>query len=183
MIHIACHARQTLGDEEETAIYLWSEEEESVEMLDLVSLSCDFVLKPGSRVVLSACESGTVMPDFSGEVVSLAGGLITAGAAAVVSSFWRVGDAPSALLFERYYENILERGMSTSASLREAQGALRTMSEAEVHTRLTSIIAESGYAEDPCYTAIPAAFSARRNDVRPFGDTADWAAFFLMGAA
>jgi CHAT domain-containing protein/tetratricopeptide (TPR) repeat protein len=183
MIHIACHARQSLGAEEETAIYLWSKAKDGVEMLDLASLNRDFVLKPGARVVLSACESGTAMPDLGGEVVSLAGGLITSGAAAVVSSFWRVGDAASALLFERYYENVLNRGMSASAALGEAQRSLRSMTEAEVHARLASIIAESGLAEDPSYAAILAAFLARRNDVRPFDDTADWAAFFLMGAA
>ncbi len=182
VIHIACHARQSLGAAGETAIYLWSDAEERVELLDLESLNRDFVLKPGAKVVLSACESGTAMPSLSSEVVSLAGGIMAAGAASVVSSFWRVGDAPSALLFERYYENLFVQGMEPASALRDAQLALRAMNEAEVHEALSAIITDQGHLEDPSYAEILAAFSAKRSDVRPFDNVVDWAAFFLLGA-
>jgi tetratricopeptide (TPR) repeat protein len=182
-IHVACHARQSLLSSAEAAIYLHSDKGEGAEMLDLDSLNRDFVLRPGTKVVLSACESGSVLPNLSSEVVSLAGGIMAAGAQAVVSSFWKVGDAPACLLFERYYENLVGRGMGAASALKEAQLALREMDEASVHERLSAILQESGHEVDPSYAEILSAFSARRTDVNPFDSLADWAAFFLMGVS
>jgi CHAT domain-containing protein len=152
-------------------------------MLDLNMLNHDFVLRPGAKVVLSACESGSVLPNLSSEVISLAGGIMAAGAEAVVSSFWKVGDVPACLLFDRFYENLVGRGMGAASALKAAQLALREMDEARVHERLSAILKESGRAADPSYAGILAAFSARRTDVHPFDSLVDWAAFFLMGAA
>jgi CHAT domain-containing protein len=57
---------------------------------------------------MSACETGLVDPgDLADEYIGLPGGFVLAGAPAVVSSLWKVDDLSTALLMERFYENLL----------------------------------------------------------------------------
>jgi len=77
-------------------------------------------------VVLSACESGAVLPEkLPEEYLSLATGFLAAGARAVVSSLWRVDDRASALLMERFYINWLNEGLPLHRALQLAQAWLR----------------------------------------------------------
>ena len=48
-----------------------------------------------------------------------------AGSRSVLASLWQVDDHATALLMERFYENLLVRRLGKAASLREAQVRLR----------------------------------------------------------
>lgn len=79
---------------------------------------------PVDLVVLSACETA-LGKEVRGEgLVGLSQGFLSAGAAAVLVSLWRVDDRATAALMERFYRRLLA-GASPAAALREAQDALR----------------------------------------------------------
>lgn len=71
-------------------------------------------------VMLSACETG-LNKVFSGEeIIGLARGFLSAGAASLVLSLWTVNDEATVRLMQVFYKN-LQRGHSVSASLKIAQ--------------------------------------------------------------
>jgi CHAT domain-containing protein len=74
-------------------------------------------------VVLSACETalGERLP--GDEVTSMANGFLFAGARAVVATLWKVPDANTQVLFDRFYDLLLA-GSTPSEAL---TGAQRTM--------------------------------------------------------
>ena len=71
-------------------------------------------------VVLSACESGTGKYVREEGVMSLARGLMTAGAASLVMSLWKVEDQADADLMKGFYAQLAE-GASKSEALRQAK--------------------------------------------------------------
>jgi CHAT domain-containing protein len=76
---------------------------------------------PSDLVVLSACETG-LGKDVSGEgLVGLTRGLMYAGAERVAVSLWRVDDDATAKLMQEFYKQMLQKGKSPTAALREAQ--------------------------------------------------------------
>jgi CHAT domain-containing protein len=81
-----------------------------------------------SLVTLSACETGISKLAAGDEMLGLVRGFLTAGAASLVVSLWTVNDAAARELMVRFYKN-LQRGLSISASLKDAQMALVTRGE------------------------------------------------------
>ncbi|MBN1550993.1 CHAT domain-containing protein [bacterium] len=83
-------------------------------------------------VVLSACESGIVsierLPD---EYIGLPSGFLAAGARTVVCSLWKVDDESTCELMKQFYNNLLTKGQSTAAALRNAQLTVRSLSKFE----------------------------------------------------
>jgi CHAT domain-containing protein len=78
----------------------------------------------GTRLVtLSACET-SVRPDYGDMALALAGAFLCACARAVLASLWRVSDAATAALMERFYA-ALAAGAAPAAALRRAQDQLR----------------------------------------------------------
>ncbi|MEH2347333.1 MAG: CHAT domain-containing protein [Nostoc sp.] len=76
---------------------------------------------PADLVVLSACETG-LGKDVSGEgLVGLTRGLMYAGAERVAVSLWMVDDDATAKLMQEFYKQMLQKGKSPTAALREAQ--------------------------------------------------------------
>ncbi len=90
-----------------------------------------------SLAVLSACETaGVDATDATGEQLGLPSALLAAGVPTVVATHWEVDDFPSALLVQRFFQELL-----SGASLREknqalarAQRWLRRLTRAEVKT-------------------------------------------------
>ena len=71
-------------------------------------------------VVLSACGTGLNKVFAGDEILGLARGFLTAGAASLVVSLWTVNDAAaSRLMQDLYFE--MQRGHAPAASLRQAQ--------------------------------------------------------------
>lgn len=76
-------------------------------------------------VVLSACESG-VGTQYAGEgPIGLQRAFHFAGARSVIASLWKVEDKAARLLMQRFYENLMLRGMAKADALRDAQIAMR----------------------------------------------------------
>ncbi|CAD5978582.1 CHAT domain-containing tetratricopeptide repeat protein [Planktothrix agardhii] len=84
---------------------------------------------PVELVVLSACETG-LGQDIKGEgLVGLTRGFMYAGASRVVVSLWKVDDQSTAELMVKFYQGILEKGLSPVAALRQAQIQMQNNSE------------------------------------------------------
>ncbi len=78
-------------------------------------------------VTLSACETG-LGRKFRGEgYVGFAHAFFQAGTRSALVSLWRVDDRATRRLMVRFYENMLGRGMTRSASLRDAKMWLRDL--------------------------------------------------------
>ena len=76
---------------------------------------------PAELVVLSACETG-LGKDVGGEgLVGLTRGFMYAGAKRVVVSLWSVNDIATAELMQRFYQQMLGKGLTPVAALRAAQ--------------------------------------------------------------
>jgi CHAT domain-containing protein len=84
-----------------------------------------FNLRLGAdMVVLSGCRTG-LGRELRGEgLVGLTRAFMYAGTPRVLASLWKVDDAATAELMTRLYRGLLERRLSPSAALREAQLAL-----------------------------------------------------------
>jgi CHAT domain-containing protein len=77
--------------------------------------------------VLSACQTA-LGKDISGEgLVGLTHSFMSAGSKSVMASLWKVDDRATAYLMTRFYESLLQQGMSTGAALRMAK--LKMMKE------------------------------------------------------
>jgi CHAT domain-containing protein len=76
---------------------------------------------PADLVVLSACETG-LGEQIPGEgTLSLTWAFLNAGATRVIDSLWRVSDQRSADLMEFFYRAHVQRGLSPTAALQDAQ--------------------------------------------------------------
>jgi CHAT domain-containing protein/tetratricopeptide (TPR) repeat protein len=78
-------------------------------------------------VTLSACETALGREVRGEGYIGFAHAFFHAGARSVVVSLWKVDDRATRRLMVRFYENMLERGMTRSASLREAKRWLRDL--------------------------------------------------------
>jgi hypothetical protein len=76
---------------------------------------------PADLIVLSACNTG-LGKEIRGEgLVGIVRGFMYAGAARVVASLWKVDDEATAELMKRFYQHMLQSGMTPAAALRAAQ--------------------------------------------------------------
>src|SRR5262249_53556273 len=72
-------------------------------------------------VVLSACETGLGAVHLGEGVFGLRRAFIVAGAKTLVMSLWKVPDLATAFLMDRFYDNLLTRGLDRDLALSEAQ--------------------------------------------------------------
>ncbi len=78
-------------------------------------------LSRAEMVVLSACETGLGEVADGEGLLGLQRAFQVAGAKTVVASLWKVPDAATARLMQRFYENLWDRKMGKLEALREAQ--------------------------------------------------------------
>lgn len=76
---------------------------------------------PAELVVLSACQTG-LGKEIKGEgLIGLTRGFMYAGAKGVAASLWKVEDAATRELMERFYRHLLKENLRPAAALRAAQ--------------------------------------------------------------
>ncbi len=136
-------------------------------------------------VILSACETARGQYAGGEGFVGFTQALLLSGARSVVLSLWKVDDAATALLMERFYQNLLGRRadlkapLPKSSAVAEARAWLRGLDEAEVSRRVAAL-AESDRGTKtirpqphrPASAAAPAG---------PYDHPYYWAAFVLVG--
>ncbi len=124
-------------------------------------------------VVLSACDTGLGEVAGGEGVLGLQRAFHVAGARTVVSSLWRVDDAATSLLMEKFYRNLWQGGMGPLEALRQAQLFVlrhpdRVQQRAE---ELAARLRERGLKFEP--TRLPPASKRSHPGL--------WAGFFLSG--
>jgi CHAT domain-containing protein len=137
-------------------------------------------------VTLSACQSGLGKHERGEGFVGFAQALMLAGARSVCLSRWSVNDVSTALLMERFYQNLLGKRpglkapLGKAAALAEAKQWLRTLPREEALKRAAAIGAgverAPGVKELP-RVKVPAGAKAKPPYAHPYY----WAGFVLVG--
>ena len=126
IVHLATHSRFSSEQPEDSGLYFSLLNEHGEPTRGLLRVHELAALKLNAElVVLSACETG-LGKEVGGEgLVGLTRGLMAAGAKRVVASLWKVNDAATAVLMQRFYLALLgEQKLSPAAALRQAQLSL-----------------------------------------------------------
>jgi tetratricopeptide (TPR) repeat protein len=141
-------------------------------------------------VTLSACETALGKYEHGEGFVGFAQALILCGSRSVCLSLWKVDDAATALLMQRFYANLLGKRdglkapMSKAAALREAKEWLRNLSREEalkVAADVSSGVERGkGRPKGKLLPALPEPVPAAKDD-RPYAHPYYWAAFVLIG--
>ncbi len=133
-------------------------------------------------VVLSACETGLGQVHVGEGVFGLRRAFVVAGARTLVMSLWKVPDLATAILMDRFYENLLDRQLPRDEALRQAQLYTRDITIGQIRdTWLTPEMIErlaAGDFEEECkyYQWLEQA-----DDYRPFQAPEYWGAFICQG--
>jgi hypothetical protein len=131
-------------------------------------------------VVLSACETGQGQPQGGEGYLGFAQALFLAGARALVLSLWAVDDQATALLMQRFYQNLLgqrdglEKPLPKAEALREAKKWLRELTADGVDQEVARLPKGERGGERPRPKAAAAG-------VHPFAHPYFWSAFILIG--
>jgi hypothetical protein len=177
--HLATHAHA--DPREAMDSFLLLAHEEQVSLRDLLSVHAEADL-----VVLSACETGIPQMDVPDEVISLASGMLQAGARCVVSSLWAVNDLSTALLMDRFYHELGREQTGepkpVAVALRAAQEWLRALTLAEARAILMEWMATS-VPDDVQYVLIGQFIALAQRGDKPFAHPHYWAGFQAHGAA
>jgi CHAT domain-containing protein len=152
---------------------------EAEEALQRWNLHCDLV-------TLSACQTALGKYEKGEGFVGFAQSLILCGARSVCLSLWKVDDTATALLMERFYQNLLgkreglNQPMAKASALAEAKIWLRTLPREEALKRAASLTEGvsrgKGAARLP-----PLEVPAAKAEDHPFAHPRYWAAFILTG--
>jgi tetratricopeptide (TPR) repeat protein len=133
-------------------------------------------------VVLSACETGLGAIHTGEGVFGLRRAFIVAGAKTLVMSLWKVPDLATAFLMDRFYENLLTRGLDRDLALREAQRSARDVTIGQLKEEwLTPAMIErfAGGAGDAQRHLQQ--LTAQPDSERPFQHPFFWGAFICQG--
>ncbi len=131
-------------------------------------------------VSLSACDTGMVDLSLSwDEAEGLVNVFFQAGAAAVVSSLWAVEDRSTALLMQRFYDNLTGHDEDPAAALRDAQLWLRDSTRVSLAAVYEARIEQGQTQFLAAYTNL---ILGGPPDERPFSHPCYWAPFILTGA-
>jgi CHAT domain-containing protein/tetratricopeptide (TPR) repeat protein len=149
------------------------------EVLDYWKINADLV-------TLSSCESGLGGQGSGDGLLGFSQAFLLSGARTVCLSLWSVDDTATALLMNRFYENLLGKRSELRApmakidALREAKEWLRTLSGQEAMKATESLT--GGVARgDRGEIVIQERFKADAPDTKPFADPHYWSAFILIG--
>lgn len=113
IVHIAAHGLFRLDSPNFSHIKLADRKLDTIDVFNLDLSSC-------SLVTLSACETGRAVVRGVDEVIGLGRGFLYAGAASILPTLWKVDDASSAELMEKFYHSLLS-GSTKAVALANAQ--------------------------------------------------------------
>jgi CHAT domain-containing protein len=140
-------------------------------------------------VTLSACQSALGKYEKGEGYVGFAQAFLLCGSRSVCLSLWPVDDAATALLMQRFYQNLLGKRqglgapLGKAAALAEAKGWLRTLSADEALTQTADL--RQGVARSKDGAGPPARPETNRaprpGEARPYAHPYYWAAFVLIG--
>ncbi|MBA4068208.1 MAG: hypothetical protein C0501_31805, partial [Isosphaera sp.] len=141
-------------------------------------------------VTLSACETGLGRGGGGDGLLGFAQAFLAAGSRSVCLSLWKVDDAATALLMDRFYSNLLgkrdglAKPLGKAAALAEAKGWLRDLSFDDA-LRLSAELGRGvprAKGEKALELAVPDAAPVKGvNQPRPFAHPRYWAGFVLIG--
>jgi tetratricopeptide (TPR) repeat protein len=141
-------------------------------------------------VTLSACQTALGKYEKGEGFVGFAQALLLCGSRSVCLSLWKVDDAATALLMQRFYANLLGKReglkspLGKAEALREAKRWLRNLSRAEalrVAAEVTQGVERGkGRPRQPLLAPVPEPVPAASDD-RPYAHPYYWAAFILIG--
>jgi hypothetical protein len=140
-------------------------------------------------VVFSACQSGLGKKVRGEGYLGFAQALFIKGAHSLVLSQWSVSDASTALLMERFYQNLLGKRpelaqpLAKAEALDEAKRWLRNLTKEEVISELGAIQKRGTVRPigTPSTSAAQASPPPASTGPRPFEHPQFWAAFILIG--
>ena len=139
-------------------------------------------------VTLSACQTGLGKHERGEGFLGFAQAALLAGSRAVCLSLWRVDDAATALLMERFYQNLLGRRqglkgpLPKAEALAEAQAWLRGLPRAEAQRRAARLAGGVARGKGrPPRPLLPPEAAAGAADQPPYAHPYYWAAFVLVG--
>jgi CHAT domain-containing protein len=141
-------------------------------------------------VTLSACESALGRAGGGEGMLGFAQAFLTAGSRSVCLSLWKVDDSATALLMDRFYQNLtgkrqgLKAPLGKAAALAEARDWLRNLSLEEATQRLGTITDGLARGKDQPALKVTAPMAdpnANPKEVKPFAHPRYWAAFVLIG--
>lgn len=132
VVHFATHAFLDSEHPELSGIILTMVDPKGVRQNGMMPLHDVYSLNLSAELtVLSACQTA-LGKNISGEgFLGLTHSFLSAGSKSVVASLWKVDDRATANLMTRFYESLLQEGMSTGSALRAAK--LKTMKEKQWH--------------------------------------------------
>jgi tetratricopeptide (TPR) repeat protein len=136
---------------------------------------------------LSACQTGLGKFERGEGFIGFAQALLLAGSRSVCLSQWRVDDTATALLMNRFYENLLGKReglkgpLGKAEALAEAKQWLRALTTEEATRRAAKLSDGVARGKRPKVPTAPAAGPAKGEEGRPFAHPYYWAAFVLIG--
>ncbi|HVN04969.1 MAG TPA: CHAT domain-containing protein [Bryobacteraceae bacterium] len=177
-IHFCCHALSHFFRPLHSAILLANDEH-----LPLAELAkVDW--RRARLVVLSACETGKTSRKLPDQLVTLAVGLLGAGAQAVLASAWDINDASTAILMLRFYHEWRRQGIEPLEALRSAQQWTRDTANLEKAAFCRSLLPAFGGAAIFSQEAVKALYRLlvlQPPAERSFAHPHHWAAFTYQG--
>jgi hypothetical protein len=141
-------------------------------------------------VTLSACETALGKYERGEGFVGFAQALSLSGSRSVCLSLWRVDDTATALLMERFYQNVLGKrtglngSLGKAAALREAKEWLRTLPRDQALARAAAltkgVVRGTNRPVQPLLPPVPSP-PAEAREAPPYAHPYYWAAFVLIG--
>jgi Tfp pilus assembly protein PilF len=141
-------------------------------------------------VTLSACQTALGKYEYGEGFMGFAQSLLVCGSRSVCLSLWKVDDAATALLMQRFYANLLGKRdglkgpLPKARALREAKEWLRGVTREEA-LRVAATVSEGvergkDRPRQKLLPSVPGPAAAAKED-RPYAHPYYWAAFILIG--
>jgi CHAT domain-containing protein len=143
---------------------------------------CALDLRSTELVVLSACQTGLGRVHTTEGVLGLRRAFMLAGAKGLVLSLWKVSDLATAILMDRFYENLLRGRLDRDEALREAQRYTRDATVGQIRQEwLTPSCVERLAGDSMSARDDLEQLGSQPDDHRPFEHPFYWGAFIYQG--